>query len=92
MLFSVCRSVDSDPLITSSCGGPHLLGCSSSISSSSAKGGNGVDVGDGGGDVVGDGGGDDVGVGDGVGVGCGVSASGLKSPSKGLFKSNSSIP
>ena len=44
---------------------------------------------------VGDGG-DGVGVGDGdgdgVGVGVGVSSSGLKSPSKGLIKSNSSIP
>ena len=109
MLLSVCRSTDSDPLITGSFGGPHLLGffaglSVNSISSSSAKGGNGVDVGDGGGDDVGvgDGGGDDVGVGDGGGVGdgvgdgggvgSGVSASGLKSPSKGLFKSNSSIP
>ena len=107
MLLSVCRSTDSDPLITGSFGGPHLLGffaglSINSVSSSSAKGGNGVDVGDGGGDVVGDGGGDDVGdgggddVGDGggddVGDGGGVSASGLKSPSKGLFKSNSSIP
>ena len=95
MLLSVCRSTDSDPFITSSFGGPHLLGFSAglavnSISSSSAKGGNGVDVGDGGGDDVGVGVGD--GVGDGDGVGSGVSASGLKSPSKGLFKSNSSIP
>ena len=96
MLFSVCRSTDSDPLIPGSCGGPHLLGFSSglaplssinSVSSSSAKGGNGVDVGDGGGVDIGDG----DGVGDGVGDG-GVSSSGLKSPSKGLFKSNSSIP
>ena len=105
MLLSVCRSTDSDPFITSSFGGPHLLGFSAglaplssvnSISSSSAKGGNGVDVGDGGGDDVGVGVGDDVGVGvgvgDGVGVGSGVSPSGLKSSSKGLFKSNSSIP
>ena len=109
ILLSVCRSTDSDPLITGSFGGLHLLGffaglSINSVSSSSAKGGNGVDDGDGGGDVVGDGGGDDVGVGDGVGVGDdvgdgggddvggGVSASGLKSPSKGLFKSNSSIP
>ena len=94
MLLSVCRSTDSDPLIPGSFGGPHLprsLGCSSSISSSSAKGGNGVDVGDGGVDV-GDGGVDvgDGGVGDGDGGG--VSSSGLNSSSKGLFKSNSSIP
>ena len=98
MLFSVCRSTDSDPLITSSFGGPHLLSLLlwgvglaplssvNSISPSSAKGGYGVDVGDGGVDVgVGDGG---VGVGDGGGV----SSSGLKSSSKGLFKSKSSIP
>ena len=97
MLLSVCRSTDSDPLIPGSCGGPHLLGffaglSINSVSSSSAKGGNGVDVGDGGGDDVGDGDGVGDGVGDGDGVGVGVSASGLKSPSKGLFKSNSSIP
>ena len=93
MLLSVCRSTDSYPLIPGSFGGPHLLGFSSglavnSISSSSAKGGNGVDVGDGGGVDIGDG----DGVGDGVGDGGGVFASGLKSPSKGLFKSKSSIP
>ena len=98
MLLSVCRSTDSDPLIPGSFGGPHLPrspGCSSpsSISSSSAKGGNGVDVGDGGVDV-GDGGvdGDGGGDGDGDGDGGGVSSSGLNSSSKGLFKSNSSIP
>ena len=72
--MSVCRSTDSDPLIPGflwwapftwffPLGLLHFL----PVSSSSAKGGNGVDVGDGGGVDIGDG----DGVGDGVGVGDG---------------------